>query len=84
MIFNKILILFLLQFFLLTGLWALDVGASGMVWEAVYGEAEAVGLGFGRGAITQYHLGLMLVYVVFLIQLAWMLWMILNTKHLNT
>jgi len=37
--FNKIIFLFLLQFFLLSGLWAIDVGASGMVWEAVYGHS---------------------------------------------
>jgi len=78
--FNKILILFLLQFFLLSGFWAIDIGASGMVWESVYGQAEATGLGFYRGATTQYHLGLMLVYIVFFIQLTWLLYVILNKK----
>lgn len=82
--FNKILILLLLQFFLLTGLWAIDIGASGMVWEAVYSEAEAVGLGFSRGASTQYHLGLLIIYIVFFIQLSWILFMILNQKDLNS
>ena len=89
--FNKIMILFLLQFFLLTGFWAIDIGASGMVWEAVYGPSQAAGLAFARSAVTQYHIGLMLVYLVFIIQTAWMLWMILNysqkshiAKHLYT
>jgi len=55
--FNKIMCLFLLQFFLLTGMWAIDIGASGMVWEAVYGNAQAEGLGFVRSASNQYHIG---------------------------
>jgi len=79
--FNKILILFLLQFFLLSGFWAIDIGASAMCWEQSYaGAAQAQGLGFLRSANNQYHLGLIIVYIVFFLQLSWMLWAILNWK----
>ena len=80
--FNKILILFVLQFFLLTGFWAIDIGSSAICWEQMYSNtAQAQGLGFLRSANNQYHIGLGLVYVVFFIQLAWMLWLILNKKN---
>ena len=80
--FVKILILFTLQFFLLSGLWAVDVASSAMCWEQAYsGTAVAQGLGFLRTANTQYHLGLGLIYIVFLIQLAWMLWIILGEEN---
>ena len=79
--FNKILILFLLQFFLLSGFWAIDIGSSAMCWEQTYANTgHAQGLGFLRSANNQYHIGLGLVYVVFFIQLAWLLYMILNRK----
>ena len=79
--FNKILILFLLQFFLLSGLWAIDIGSSAMCWEQTYANTgQAQGLAFLRSANNQYHIGLGLVYVVFFIQLAWLLFMILNRK----
>ena len=79
--FLNIMWLFLLQFFLLSGFWAIDIGVSGMCWEMVYGKAQAIGLGFMRGASNQYHLGLGLVYVVFIIQTAWLLYMILNSQN---
>ena len=77
--FNKILILFLLQFFLLSGFWAIDIGSSAMCWEQTYeNTGQAQGLAFLRSATNQYHIGLGLVYVVFFIQLSWMLYVILN------
>jgi len=79
--FNKILILFLLQFFLLTGFWAIDIGLSGMMWEQAYGPAQAQGLGFIRTPNIQYHLGLGIVYIVFIIQTAWLLFVILKSKQ---
>jgi len=76
--FNKILILITLQFFLLSGLWAIDVGSSAMCWEQTYsGTAQAQGLGFLRSANNQYHIGLGLVYIIFFIQTSWLLYMIL-------
>tara|TARA_Y100000310_G_scaffold59038_1_gene54369 strand:+ start:3728 stop:3982 length:255 start_codon:yes stop_codon:yes gene_type:complete len=81
--FNKILVLFLLQFFLLTGIWAIDIGASGLVWDAVYGNSQAQGMGFIRSANQQYHLGLGLVYIVAFIELAWLLWLILKNGKTN-
>jgi len=77
--FTKILILFVLQFFLLSGFWAIDIGSSAMCWEQTYSNtAQAQGLGFLRSANSQYHIGLGLVYIVFFIQLAWLLYVILN------
>jgi len=82
--FNKILILFLLQFFLLSGFWAIDIGSSAMCWEQTYANtAQAQGLGFLRSANNQYHIGLGLVYIVFLIQTSWLLYIILNSKGNN-
>ena len=78
--YNKILLLFLLQFILLSSLWAIDVGASGMVLEQEYGPAHAQGLAFLRSANNQYHLGLGLVYLVFFVQLAWLLWVIIGDE----
>lgn len=66
----------LLQFFLLTGFWCIDIGLSGMMWEQAYGPAQAQGLGFVRSPNIQYHLGLLLVYLVFIIQTAWLLYVI--------
>ena len=63
----------MLQFLLISALWAIDIGASGMAWEAAYGEGQVQGLLFIREANTQYHLGLGIVYIVFFIQLLWML-----------
>ena len=81
--FNKILILFLLQFFLLSGLWAIDIGSSAMCWEQTYANtAQAQGLGFLRSANNQYHIGLGLVYIVFFIQLAWLLYVIIKSKNI--
>lgn len=80
--FAKILILFLLQFLLLSGIWAIDIGSSGMCWEEIYdGTAKAQGLAFIRSANEQYHLGLGLVYLVFFLQLVWILNLIINTKE---
>jgi len=82
--FPKIMILFLLQFLLLSGFWAIDIGVSGICWEDEYGvDAQAQGLAFTRSANAQYHLGLGLVYVVFFIQLAWMLWLIITREGKN-
>jgi len=79
--FNKILILVLLQFFLLSGFWAIDIGSSAMCWEQTYDNtAQAQGISFLRSANNQYHLGLGLVYVVFFIQLAWLLYIILSKE----
>ncbi len=77
--FNKILILSLLQFLLLTGFWAIDIGSSAMCWEQTYANTgQAQGIAFLRTANQQYHLGLGLVYVVFFIQFAWLLYIILS------
>lgn len=73
--------LILLQFFLLTGLWSIDIGASIMNMESAGLMSEATGLFGIRDGNTQYHLGLMVVYVVFIVQLAWLLFMIINQKR---
>ena len=68
-----------LQFFLITGLWAIDIGASGMIWETATGiTAQAQGLGFTREPNTHYHLGLGTVYIIFFIQLCWLLTLVLK------
>lgn len=47
---------------IVTGLWAIDIGASGMTLEAKYGIDMPVSNGFwGRDSIQQYHIGLWLV-----------------------
>jgi len=75
----KILILFLLQFFLLSGLWAIDIGMSGMMFElGTDNEAVATGFGFMRTPNQQYHMGLLVVYLVFFVQVIWLLWVILT------
>lgn len=80
--FGKILILFLLQFLLLSGFWAIDIGSSAMCWEETYdGTAKAQGLTFIRSANEQYHLGLGLVYLVFFLQLVWILNLIINKRE---
>ncbi len=77
--FLKILLIILLQFFLLSGFWAVDVGISGMMWEVAYGsQGQATSLGFLRTPSNQYHLGLMIVYIVFFINIAWLLYVILK------
>ena len=82
--FVKILLIVMLQFFLLSGFWAIDIGASAMCWEEQSsGVGQAQGLGFIRSASNQYHIGLGLVYIVFFIQLAWMLYIILGAKDEN-
>ncbi len=81
--YNKILILVLLQFFLLSGLWAVDIGVSEMAWEQAYGPAQAQGLLFIRSANAQYHIGLGIVYVVFFIQLSWLLYVILSRPDIK-
>ena len=82
--FNKILILFLLQFFLLSGFWAIDIGSSAMCWEQTYSNTgQAEGLAFLRSANNQYHIGLGIVYVVFFIQLAWLSYVILSKEDKN-
>ncbi len=81
--YNKILILFLLQFFLLSGFWAIDIGVSGMAWEQAYGLGQAEGLLFIRSPINQYHIGLGIVYVVFFIQLSWLLYVILSRPDIK-
>lgn len=71
---TRISIILLLQFLLLTGFWAIDIGASGMNVEAAMGEqVVAKGLGFERSPSNQYHMGLGLVYMVFMVQLMWIL-----------
>ena len=80
--FIKIMILLLLQFFLLSGFWAIDIGSSAMCWEQTYsGTGQAQGLGFLRSANNQYHIGLGLVYIVFIIQTVWLLYVILDIHN---
>jgi hypothetical protein len=68
----------------MSGLWAIDIGSSAMCWEEMSeSTGQAQGLAFVRSANNQYHIGLGLVYLVFFIQLAWMLYLILNTKDIN-
>jgi len=77
----KILILFMLQFFLLSGIWAIDVGSSAMCWEQAYESiGQAQGLGFLRSANNQYHIGLGLVYLTFFIQVSWMMYIFIYPK----
>ena len=76
-----ILAIVMFQFFFITGLWAVDIGASGMTWEAVYGEkGQAQGLGFIRTANQQYHIGLGMVYIIFLLQTIWLIGSIMKVK----
>jgi len=76
--FNRILFLLFLQFLLISSFWAIDIGASAMCWEQTYANTgQAQGLSFLRSANNQYHIGLGIVYVVFFIQLAWLLYVIL-------
>lgn len=49
-------------FMIMTGLWAIDIGASGMSLEAKYGTSfKAMNGLFSREPILQYHMGLWLV-----------------------
>ena len=80
--YTKILILVTLQFFLISGLWAVDIGVSGMLWEEATGYGSQVqGLGFIRDPNSHYHLGLVTIYMVFFVQLSWMVQLILEEGH---
>jgi hypothetical protein len=65
---------------IVTGLWAIDIGASGMIIEAKYGVPMPVSNGFwGRDSMQQYHIGLwliglssfMLIIIVIAVILEW-------------
>ena len=83
-LFRRVMLLVLLQLLLMAGLWAIDIGASIMILESAGMLAEASGLFGVRGGSTQYHMGLMAVYVVFMIQLAWILYMVINERGRKT
>jgi hypothetical protein len=63
----KIIILVILTFFFVAGLWAIDIGASGAILDAAGYPTQAVGLLFVRTPTQQYHLGLLLSSISFLI-----------------
>jgi len=68
--FNKFFFYITLVFIFVSGLWALDIGASGMISEA-YTKLNYItqGLGFIRTPVNQYHLGLLLATIVFMISI---------------
>jgi len=76
----KILWITLLQFLLLSGLWAIDIGASLMNFESAGVKGEAIGLFGSRDGNTHYHIGLGLVYLVFMIQLMWLSYLIVKEE----
>lgn len=46
---------------LMVGIWAIDIGVSGMIADAQHGfQSKAIGLFGERPAIAHYHLGLVL------------------------
>lgn len=68
----KLIILFstllLFMFFFVSSMWALDIGVSVLNIENSGGSAVAQGLDFVRDGSTQYHIGLTLVGLIFIIQ----------------
>jgi len=61
-LFFKISLVLILMFIMVTGLWAIDIGVSGML---VGRDVEGL---FGvRKAVTQYHIGLGLSMTAFVI-----------------
>lgn len=76
--FRRILVILLLQFFLISGLWAIDIGATILNYESAGVPGEAIGLFGSRDGNTQYHIGLGVVYMVFAIQTSWLLILILK------
>ena len=67
----KIIVIITLEMFLLSGLWAIDIGSSALCWEQqIEATGIAKGLAFARSPNIQYHIGLLLVYIVFFIMSA--------------
>lgn len=61
------MVLITLTILFMSGLWAIDIGASGIASEELGVDFQAQGLGFIRSANAQYHLGLMLSMISFLL-----------------
>lgn len=65
---NKVFLLIVLTILLVSGFWAVDIGASTMISDAASGSASYIGgYGFIRTPIQQYHLGFILILIAFLI-----------------
>jgi hypothetical protein len=64
--FKMVFFIFILTLFF-TGLWALDIGVSVLNLENVGIEVEAKGLGFARDGCSQYHIGLILAMLCFVV-----------------
>lgn len=78
----KIVFVMTLQFMIISGLWAVDIGTSALVSQNSFPDAQfkTQGLLFTRDANTQYHLGLALVYLSFFILSCIYIYSILNEK----
>ena len=81
-IFTKILIILMLQFAIISGMWAVDIGASTLIAQSCTSEVtyQVQGLLFTRDANTQYHLGLGIIYSAFFILSCLYLYTIISKK----
>jgi hypothetical protein len=78
----KILLVVILGIFLVSGLWAIDIGASAMMMSIGAGmDTVAQGLFGIRSPNTQYHLGMVLIILAFLILAAMYLHEVLRGKE---
>jgi hypothetical protein len=76
-LYSKIVFLILFMIVIMTGLWGIDIGASAMIVGS-----DVIGLLGIRSGNVQYHLGLGLVLMTFLIQTLWLLYYIVkDTKR---
>jgi hypothetical protein len=75
-LYSKMAILVLFIVIVMTGLWGIDIGASALIVGA-----DVTGFLGIRSANFQYHLGLALVFITFLIQTFWILSYFLKFKE---
>ena len=74
--YNKVLFVLVLTVLVLTGLWAIDIGASALI-----SDSYVEGLFGVRNAVTQYHFGLVLSFMGFFILCCMYLYEILKNKE---
>jgi hypothetical protein len=62
----------------MTGLWGVDIGASAMIVGS-----DVIGLLRIRSGNVQYHIGLGLIIITFLVQTLWLLHYIIKEEYIK-
>lgn len=76
-----VFILIVITFIFVSGLWAIDIGASGANMQSAGYELQAEGLLFSRTPTAQYHLGLLIASVCFLVVVVMYIFKIIGDKE---